>query len=251
MGISGMRAVLKTTVQFALAIVFALHAGAQSTSAPASQTTPTQEPAPASQPAAAQQMEPAGTSTNPPAASSAVPKKPADSAASSDDSLTTIRTTINEVNVVFTVTDKHGRRITDLKQADFRFLDDNKPPAEVRSFSAETNLPLQVGLLIDASNSVRDRFKFEQESAVEFLNQIVRRRYDQAFVVGFDATRRLRRTSPTTRMLWGVESTSCARAAAQPCTMRSTLPAATSCSRHPRVRPCGEPSSCSATARTT
>jgi len=43
-------------------------------------------------------------------------------------------------------------------------------------------------LLIDASNSVRDRFKFEQESAIEFLNQTVRIRYDRAFVVGFDAT---------------------------------------------------------------
>ena len=92
------------------------------------------------------------------------------------------------MNVVFTVTDKHGKRVTDLKQADFRFLDDNKPPEEIRSFHAEANLPLQVGLLIDASNSVRDRFKFEQESAIEFLNQTVRHGYDKAFVVGFDAT---------------------------------------------------------------
>ena len=61
-------------------------------------------------------------------------------------------------------------------------------PEKIRSFHAEANLPLQVGLLIDASNSVRDRFKFEQESAIEFLNQTVRPRYDHAFVVGFDAT---------------------------------------------------------------
>jgi Ca-activated chloride channel family protein len=99
-----------------------------------------------------------------------------------------IRVGTNEVNVVFTVTDKHGKRVTDLKQADFHFVDDNKPATEIRSFHAETNLPLQVGLLIDASNSVRDRFKFEQESAIEFLNQTVRHGYDQAMVVGFDAT---------------------------------------------------------------
>lgn len=99
-----------------------------------------------------------------------------------------IRIGINEVNVVFTVTDKHGKHITDLKQNDFRIVDDNKPPAEIRSFRAEANLPLQVGLLIDASNSVRDRFKFEQQSAIEFLNQIIRRGYDQAMVVGFDVT---------------------------------------------------------------
>ena len=90
--------------------------------------------------------------------------------------------------MVFTVTDKHGRHVTDLKQSDFRVVDDKQPPEEVRSFHNETNLPLQVGLLIDASNSVRDRFKFEQASAVEFLNQTVRARYDRAFVVGFDAT---------------------------------------------------------------
>ena len=99
-----------------------------------------------------------------------------------------IRVGINEVNVVFTVTDKHGKRVTDLKQNDFRIVDDNKAPAEIRSFRAEANLPLQVGLLIDASNSVRDRFKFEQQSAIEFLNQIIRRGYDQAMVVGFDVT---------------------------------------------------------------
>lgn len=110
----------------------------------------------------------------------------ADSANSQD--LTTIRTITNEVNVVFTVTDKHGRRVIDLKKDDFRIVDDNKPPQEVRSFHAETNLPLQVGLLIDASNSVRDRFKFEQESAIEFLNQTIHPGKDVAFVIGFDVT---------------------------------------------------------------
>jgi Ca-activated chloride channel family protein len=99
-----------------------------------------------------------------------------------------IRVGTNEVSVVFTVTDKHGKRVTDLKQNDFHFVDDNKPAVDIRSFHNETNLPLQVGLLIDASNSVRDRFKFEQESAIEFLNQTIRRGYDHAMVVGFDAT---------------------------------------------------------------
>jgi VWFA-related protein len=92
------------------------------------------------------------------------------------------------VNVVFTVTDKHGRYVNDLTKNDFSIIDDQKPALEVRSFHRETDLPLQVGLLVDASNSVRDRFKFEQEAAIEFLNQTIRPRYDQAFVVGFDVT---------------------------------------------------------------
>ena len=140
--------------------------------------------------AAAQSSAPASTPGASQEHSSATPSAaagPQDSD-SSGDGVTTFKIGTNEVNVVFTVTDKHGKHIVDLKQNDFRITDDNKPPEEVRSFHSETNLPLQVGLLIDASNSVRDRFKFEQESAVEFLNQTVRKRYDRAFVVGFDAT---------------------------------------------------------------
>ncbi len=171
---------LLKTARLAFLALFAVGATAQSP-APTS-------PAPATVPATEQQAKPSPT---PPPASgppSEPAQKPADPGPPSDDTLLTIRVPTNEVNVVFTVTDKHGKRITDLKQADFRVVDDNKPPDEVRSFHAEANLPLQVGLLIDASNSVRDRFKFEQESAIEFLNQTVRVRYDRAFVVGFDAT---------------------------------------------------------------
>jgi len=105
-----------------------------------------------------------------------------------DDTVTTIRKTVNEVNVVFTVTDKHGRYVKDMKKDEFKVVDDNKPAEEIKSFTNQTDLPLQVGLLVDASNSVRDRFKFEQESAIEFLNQTVRPKYDSAFVVGFDVT---------------------------------------------------------------
>ena len=105
----------------------------------------------------------------------------------SEEPTATFTTTTNEVRVVFTVTDKHGHYIKDLKKADFKVVDDRKP-AELRSFRSETDLPLEVGLLIDASNSVRDRFKFEQEAAIEFLNATIRPHYDEAFVVGFDVT---------------------------------------------------------------
>jgi Ca-activated chloride channel homolog len=128
-----------------------------------------------------------GQAATAPAAQNSGDKKPVEQSSDNGD-IPRIRIGTNEVNVVFTVTDKHGKRVTDLKQADFHFVDDSKPAAEIRSFHAETNLPMQVGLLIDASNSVRDRFKFEQESAIEFLNQTIRRNFDQAMVVGFDAT---------------------------------------------------------------
>jgi VWFA-related protein len=90
------------------------------------------------------------------------------------------------VNVIFTVTDKHNKFIKDLKENQFKFLDNNKPPKQIMNFSAETDLPLRVGLLIDASNSIRDRFLFEQDAAIEFLHQIIRPKTDKAFVLAFD-----------------------------------------------------------------
>lgn len=120
-----------------------------------------------------------------------MPNAPAgNNTAAKDDSeaVTTITKLVQEVNVVFTVSDKHGHFVKDLKEADFKVLDDKKPPTQIVNFSSETNLPLRVGLLVDASNSVRDRFRFEQDSAIEFLNEIIRPRFDRAFVIGFDTT---------------------------------------------------------------
>jgi VWFA-related protein len=56
------------------------------------------------------------------------------------------------------------------------------------NFAAQTDLPLHVGLLIDASNSIRDRFQFEKDAASEFLYEIVRPKSDRAFVLAFDET---------------------------------------------------------------
>ncbi|HVP55799.1 MAG TPA: VWA domain-containing protein [Candidatus Eisenbacteria bacterium] len=122
----------------------------------------------------------------PSAAPSAQAQQPAQES-DQEEKLTTIVKQVDEVNVVFTVTDKRGKFVNDLKQDDFKVIDDNKPAQAIRSFRSETNLPLRVGLLIDASNSIRDRFKFEQEAAIEFLNQIIHQQ-DQAFVLGFDTT---------------------------------------------------------------
>ncbi len=91
----------------------------------------------------------------------------------------------NEVNVIFTVTDKHGKFIKDLTQNEFKVLDNSRPQA-IREFRAQTDLPLRIGLLIDASNSIRDRFLFEQQAAIEFLQQTIRRDKDKAFVLAFD-----------------------------------------------------------------
>lgn len=95
---------------------------------------------------------------------------------------------VNEVNLIFTVTDSKGHFIKDLQLNDFALLDDQKAPAQVFSFQQQTNLPLRVGLLIDASTSIRTRFQFEQQAATEFLLDVVKPKTDRAFVMGFDVT---------------------------------------------------------------
>ncbi|MGA8491723.1 MAG: VWA domain-containing protein [Terriglobales bacterium] len=103
-----------------------------------------------------------------------------------DESVLTIKKRVDEVNVLFIATDKHGKFVRNLDQKDFAILDDHKPPQSIVNFRRETDLPIELGLLIDTSGSVRGRFDFEQDAAVTFLRNTVRPNFDKAFVVGFN-----------------------------------------------------------------
>jgi VWFA-related protein len=98
----------------------------------------------------------------------------------------TLHKRVDEVNVLFIATDKHGKFVRDLNQTDFAILDDHKPPQSILNFRRETDLPLHLGLLIDVSGSVHSRFDFEQDAAISFLVHSVRPGFDKAFVVGFN-----------------------------------------------------------------
>jgi len=144
-----------------------------STTQTSSQTTPTSPP----------QTQPASQQPTPQQNPTLQPR-PADQALVPSD-VPTIRVQANEVNLIFTVTDKKGRFITGLRRENFGLLDDGRPPVAVIGFRQQTNLPLRVGIMIDTSSSIRSRFQFEQDSAVEFFLQILHRN-DRAFVEGFD-----------------------------------------------------------------
>src|SRR6202165_3852777 len=101
-------------------------------------------------------------------------------------SVLTIHKRVDEVNVLFIATDKHGKFVRDLNQTDFAILDDHKPPQSIINFRRETDLPLHLGLLIDVSGSVHSRFDFEQNAAINFLQHSVRASFDKAFIVGFN-----------------------------------------------------------------
>src|SRR5215472_8697383 len=95
-----------------------------------------------------------------------------------DQPVTTIQKRVNEVNVLFIAMDKHGKFVRDLNKNDFTILDDHKPPQSIVNFAQQTDLPLQLGLLIDTSGSVHGRFQFEQEAATGFLQHTIRPNYD-------------------------------------------------------------------------
>ncbi len=88
-------------------------------------------------------------------------------------SIITIQKRVNEVNVLFIAMDKHGKFVRDLSQGDFNILDDHKPPETIVNFRQQTDLPLQLGLLIDTSGSVHGRFQFEQDAAIGFLQHTI------------------------------------------------------------------------------
>jgi VWFA-related protein len=97
----------------------------------------------------------------------------------------TIRVEVSRVPLLFAVTDKRNRFITDLEKDDFEVFD-NDVKQEIREFVRESDLPLRIGILMDTSNSVRGRFRFEQESAVEFIRGVLADGNDRAFLVSYD-----------------------------------------------------------------
>jgi Ca-activated chloride channel family protein len=104
---------------------------------------------------------------------------------SGNDPVLTIKKQVSEVNVLFIATDKHGKFVRNLNENDFSILDDHKPPQTILAFRRETDLPLDLGLLVDTSGSVHGRFDFEQQAAIDFLKQTIRSGFDKAFVMGF------------------------------------------------------------------
>ncbi len=107
-------------------------------------------------------------------------------AAAAGEPMLTIKARVDEVNVLFIATDRHGKFVRNLNEADFSILDDHKPVQSILNFRRETDLPIELGLLMDVSGSVQGRFGFEKEAAVGFLQHIIRPGYDRAFIVGFN-----------------------------------------------------------------
>jgi Ca-activated chloride channel family protein len=103
---------------------------------------------------------------------------------SSNNDPWTIRTRVTEVTLFFTATERH-RFVPELAPEDVHVTEDGQPVARIWAFRRQRDLPFRLGLLIDTSGSVNPRFRFEKESAIQFLRRMVRRDVDLAFVMGF------------------------------------------------------------------
>jgi VWFA-related protein len=118
-------------------------------------------------------------------------QKPADQKAqdqSNDDSqqqpTETLKVNVNVVSLFFNVKDKHGALMPNLTKDDFEVSEDSKPQT-VKYFTAETNLPLTLGILIDSGGSQLRVLDMEKEVGGAFLKQILTDK-DEAFVIDFN-----------------------------------------------------------------
>jgi VWFA-related protein len=133
----------------------------------------------------AQQPAPKQTPSQP-AAPGQQPASPDQKSDDSQQPTETLKVNVNVVQLFFNVKDKHGALIPNLTKGDFEISEDSTPQT-VKYFTAETNLPLTLGIMIDASGSQRNVIDMEKEVGGAFLKQILTDK-DEAFVISFDIT---------------------------------------------------------------
>jgi len=111
----------------------------------------------------------------------------------------TIRRTVPEVRLQFTVADEQGRLVQNLSPADVRVLDNQSPVERFSDFERDENLPLRLGIVLDTSDSVKAVLPDEKNAALDFLNRVMRPQTDRAFVMAFGASVRVWQTSTVDR----------------------------------------------------
>jgi Ca-activated chloride channel homolog len=97
------------------------------------------------------------------------------------------RIDIRRVRLPITVVDKKGQFVPGLTQGDF-VVSEDRVPQQIESFSDDLSqvLPLYVAVLMDTSPSTAGKLKFQQESAMNFIQTVVRPRRDRVLFATFD-----------------------------------------------------------------
>jgi VWFA-related protein len=121
-----------------------------------------------------------------PSAQSQQPTSSSQKSQDSQEPTTTLKVNVNVVQLFFNVKEKHGGLVPNLTKNDFEIYEDGKPQT-IKYFTAESNLPLTLGMMIDASGSQRNVIDMEKEVGGAFLKQILTDK-DEAYVISFDIT---------------------------------------------------------------
>lgn len=101
-----------------------------------------------------------------------------------DRSIATFKLQVNLVDLFFTVKDKSGQLVPHLSKSNCSVTED-KVPQTWKNFTAENDLPLTLGIMLDTSGSQQDVLPLEQQAGSEFLDQVLRKK-DEAFLISFD-----------------------------------------------------------------
>jgi VWFA-related protein len=121
-----------------------------------------------------------------PSAQNQQPASGSDKSQDAQEPTTTLKVNVNVVQLFFNVKEKHGGLVPNLSKNDFEISEDGKPQT-IKYFTAESNLPLTLGMMIDASGSQRNVIDMEKEVGGAFLRQILTEK-DEAYVISFDIT---------------------------------------------------------------
>jgi len=114
----------------------------------------------------------------------AAPVSTAPAPAPDETPIATFKQSVNLVDLFFTVKDKNGNLVPHLNQQNCK-VDENKEPQTLKSFVAETDQPLTLGILLDTSGSQQRLLPMEVGAASQFIQQVLRSK-DEAFAVNFD-----------------------------------------------------------------
>jgi VWFA-related protein len=101
-----------------------------------------------------------------------------------DQPVATFKIESTLVDLFFTVKDKSGQLVPHLNKETCT-VEEDKQPQKWRNFTAETDLPLTLGILLDTSGSQTYVLPLEQQAGAQFLEQVLRKK-DEAFLLSFD-----------------------------------------------------------------
>ena len=124
--------------------------------------------------------------TPPQSEQGASPEHPNNPQSTASPGVSTLRVSVNLVDLFFVVHDKSGKLVPNLTRADCNVFEDNAPQ-KLKSFTAQTDLPLSIGILLDTSLSQERVLPDEQKAASAFLRRILRPT-DESFLISFDVT---------------------------------------------------------------